>query len=757
MVMRADPTPDLPPQADYGDAGDFRAFEAFWADQIASAQKAQEAWRGRAIEAWRCYRNESMGVRQSPLNPDRDEVSRDWDAPTVNVFSSNIELQRPLIFGHTPIPVVTRRHGPGGPTARAAAEVLRKVLSCLLDQHYWDPQEVMDRVVDDFLIGGRGMAEVIYEPGEGPAERPPVPLSWDGRRWLTPEGDVVPSDLVERVGTSDQNRAVYRRHIRGKPKPESARLLYVNPFHVLIHPAERWDEARWVACKERPTEEEVAERWGPEVAARASYDDGPVDEDDEPITDQSDPEGADRYRRARLWRIFDRKSRQIIWLDDLEVRRHTEEDTHARPSRVIFIESGEVGLNDFLPFPQPLQTFQSNSEQTPVPDFVQYQALFEMLQRMSFRWYYLIDAIRMKGLVSGRLAATAPRLFDNDDPAVALVPLTNASPNVEDAGKVIAWIPIGEIVQAAQAVQNVMTAITSLMHEVSGMSDVLRGHSSPRETATAQRIKAEFGTGRIGAKKRLVARFCRQWLRMLAEIVCARFSWETMAEMSGVALRRRDEIEAELAELEQSLAAAQQAGEEPPHPQVQRLVQVRQEPSVEAVLKVLRSDALRSYSIDVETDSTVVADQEREREARGAVLETLMRAFEVLKPIVDSGALPPMTLPETFVMMLRGLPMSRQLIDAIESWVPPPKEEPPPPEVVRAQSQERIEEMRLAREAIENERNRQVDLQKEILKITDQEQERRVRSSDAAAERELKASEGRADRELQARATPTDA
>ncbi|MGO8506872.1 hypothetical protein AB9F35_37160, partial [Rhizobium leguminosarum] len=62
---------------------------------------------------------------------------------------------------------------------------------------------------------------------------------------------------------------------------------------------------------------------------------------------------------------------------------------------------------------------------------------------------------------------------------------------------------------------------------------------SPRtmsETATAQRIKSQWGSIRISDRQSELARFARDIIRLAGEIICEQFQPETLMLVSGIKL-----------------------------------------------------------------------------------------------------------------------------------------------------------------------------------------------------------------------------
>ncbi len=109
----------------------------------------------------------------------------------------------------------------------------------------------------------------------------------------------------------------------------------------------------------------------------------------------------------------------------------------------------------------------------------------------------------------------------------------------------------------------------------------------------------------------------------------------------------------------------QQGQQPPPQPQPEPPDE-EQEPTIDAVVALLRNDKLRSYQIDVETDSTIFQDAEQEKASRTELL-TAMAGFVQQWGPVSMGSAPMTKL--GFDMLefgVRGFQSGRHLEDALE-------------------------------------------------------------------------------------------
>ena len=75
-----------------------------------------------------------------------------------------------------------------------------------------------------------------------------------------------------------------------------------------------------------------------------------------------------------------------------------------------------------------------------------------------------------------------------------------------------------------------------MIYEITGISDILRGTSHVNETATAQNIKAQFGSLRLQRGQMEIQRFSRDLLRLKSEIIGQKFDRKSLMKQTGMIL-----------------------------------------------------------------------------------------------------------------------------------------------------------------------------------------------------------------------------
>jgi len=122
-----------------------------------------------------------------------------------------------------------------------------------------------------------------------------------------------------------------------------------------------------------------------------------------------------------------------------------------------------------------------------------------------------------------------------------------------------------------------------------------------------------------------VQRYIRQILLHMSAIIGQHFELPVIQKMSGVPLMTQQQVQmvqqgAQVwQQYNQQVQQAQQMGQPPPPPPGvpqpdEDMIEQAQEPTWEMVMSLLKDEKLRGFVIDVETDSTIEADQMQQQQ-----------------------------------------------------------------------------------------------------------------------------------------------
>ena len=280
-----------------------------------------------------------------------------------------------------------------------------------------------------------------------------------------------------------------------------------------------------------------------------------------------------------------------------------------------------------------------------------------------------------------------------------------------------------------------MNALTALreaakaaMFEASGVSDVMRAQCDPNETATAQQIKGRYAGLRLSERQKRMAVYARDMIRLMLEIGLEHFDTETIAEITGLdlpmtelaraaMLAEQQAIQAQYQRLVEMHAALVQGikqglmqGPPPPPPEPPTKVDIP-ETSWELVHAQLRDDFKRKITVSIETKSTVLVDEQEDKDSRIEFLAAFSTFIQQTQPLIATGAFDFKLVKELLLFGVRGFPKSRTLETLITSLPDEPEGKPPEDTQVQvAKIKAEVDKMLGEMDSAEKEKDRQHEM-----------------------------------------------
>lgn len=528
-----------------------------------------------------------------------------------NVLWANIETLKPALYSATPVPVVVRRFKDADPVGRAASEILQRCLSYTIEAYDFDL--ILRQNITDYLLSGMATSWVRYEP-----EFEQVPVT----------------DPMTGQVTGMEDQLSY----------EKVTCDYVHWTDLAFTKARTWGEVTWVGRRVYLTREEGEKRFGEEFE-RVPLDNCSKEDKDKPDVGQ---------KKATVWEIWDKAKKKVVWI-------------HPSYEKILDEKDPPIDFQNFFPCARPLLTTTANDSLIPVPDYVEYQDQAEELDGLTARINLLTDALRVAGVYNGGTKSDLGRLL-NGDLSNKLVPVEDWATFMQSGGVqgAIQFLPIREISETLVHLYDARDRVKADLYEITGISDIIRGASQASETATAQRIKAQWGSIRLRDKQADVQRFVRDLIRLKAEVIAELFQPETLIQMSGIQLPSKQEetmkYQQAMQQYQMQAQTAQAQGQQPPPPPPEP-----KGPFMEDVIGLLREDKLRSYKIDIETDSTIAADEAQEKQDRTEFLTattTFLQTAAQLLPVAPEMA--PM-FKDLMLFGVRSFRVGSSLEETIES------------------------------------------------------------------------------------------
>jgi len=671
-----------------------------WIAELTISEKAQRKWLERARKIVRLYKREHS------------------DTETKRRFAmlwSNTQTIQPAVYSRPPTPVVTRRFKDADPTGRVTSEVLERCLAYSVDAQ--DLDATFREASFDFVLLARGQTWERYVPTHGPMVTPQIALQVVTRGDEGEEGPDNPS-YADEDGNPYEGEVHYGEdgnpYGDGEPyEPvvfEESVTDYVNWEDFGHSVARTWDEVSYVWRRVYLSRDQLIDRFGPNLGKLIPLDWGPVQQGHRDSTTQY-------QQKAAIYEIWCKDDKKVYWI------------SKSWNSRPLDERDDPLELDGFFPCPRPLLGTTGNDSVIPTPDYVFYQDQAEEIDKLTARIAVLQDAIKVRGFYAAQQSVNLNNLLNSD--TNILIPVPDWVTMKEGGGVRgnIEWFPIDQVVSALQALLQQRAQLISDVYQITGVSDIQRGESDPRETMGAQKIKATFGSLRVRDRQIEMARFCRDVLRIKGQVIANRFSADTLKAMSGVQLPTNAEkqaVQLQIAQMQlqaqaqqaQAMAAQQPqaapqgpAGPSQPGPQPQAATAPAQapqmghnggppmdipqdmqdilaSPSWEDVESLLHDEAFRSFRIDIETDSTIEPNEQEEKQRTTELLTALGNLIQQWGPAIGAQpALAPM-VGGLIKFALRRFRAGRELEDLIDSTIdkivaqaanaPPPGAAQPP-------------------------------------------------------------------------------
>ena len=497
-----------------------------------------------------------------------------------NILWSNVQVLQPALYARRPSPVVERRFKDEDPIGRVAAEVLERAVTFTVDTDLFD--RVMRQCRDDRLLPGRGTA------------------------WLRYDAEIGQDGLIA---------------------TESVNIDYVDWEDFGHNPARVWADVYLIWRRVQMTRAELEERFL-EVGAEIPLDARAPKEGDDRINALRD----EVFSRAEIYEIWDKRTREVRWV------------SRSWP-KALDVKEDPLGLKHFFPCPRPLYATLVNESLIPTPDFSLYQDQARELDDLNTRLARLVEACKVVGVYDGSVDAGLQRML-TEGTENKLIPIANWGSFAAAGGMdgSMQFMPLDGIAKAIPVLTDRFEVVKQEVYEITGIADIVRGASEANETATAQQIKGRYAALRLNDMQADVARFARDLIAMTAEIIAEHFSQKSIFEMAQKALPTDAEVEQQqlayqmqvaplVAQHRQMVVQAQATGQEPPPEPQLPPPPPKPDATQEQVVALLRNDAMRTYKIEIETDSTIAVDQEAQKASTNEFIGAMTAFFEKALPM----------------------------------------------------------------------------------------------------------------------------
>ena len=399
--------------------------------------------------------------------------------------------------------------------------------------------------------------------------------------------------------------------------------------------AKTWESVRWCAIDHYLEKHELKEQFGDKGEHCALNAHSPGSEGDKEEGEKN---------RAHVVEIFDKINRRIVVISS------------GYSEGPLAVYDDPLNLEGFFPFPKPIFGTLTSNKLVPIPEYLFYQDQAEELDRITGRIDKLVDALKVRGIYDQSFKELVDVLGSDDNTLTPVADFAAMFQGKGDLHSVLSLMPLEEIAKVLVALYQARDQLKSTIYEITGISDIVRGQGQASESATAQRIKGQFANMRLNRKQRAVQKFMRDLLRLKAEIICEHIEPEILQLMTGM-------------------------------------------PILPEMIQIMRSDMMRSFRIDIETDSTVAVDAQEEQKNRVEFLTAVTGFMGQVGPGVAQGIIPLDVAKEMVLFGVRGFKAGRSLEEVIERAAAKPQQPQPNPQQLAMQQEQQQKAMLAQAEA----------------------------------------------------------
>lgn len=445
-------------------------------------------------------------------------------------------------------------------------------------------------------------------------------------------------------------------------------------------PARKWSEVEWVGRHAWLSRREARQRFfrdSGNLYQNANYGQH---------KDERGEDGVDRtIEKARFTEIWHKTDKKVYW-----VAEGCDE----------FLDESEpfLKLRGFFPCPQPAYGTKQRRSLVPVPDISYIQDQLETINELTVRIHDLCDKLVVKGIVPAGtdVGDAVEAAYREENASHMLIPVPAMSLGT-GASKLVEWLPIDQVAQTILAAVEARREIIGNVQELFGIADIMRGETEAQETATAQKLKSQYGSVRIRDRVGELVRIARDTVRIMVEIMAEEFDFDTLLRMSQMEIPTRAQVDKQLSDLktaarEELNALADKAEEVLSSPEVQHNPQEAQQqfnqaqqqilakyaPQIEKlgnavtqedIKKLLADEKVMPFSMDIETDSTIYPDEQAEKESRNEFMKVFVAASQALAPLAMSGKTGAKMAGALIKFQLGPYRAGRQLEAIVDEWV----------------------------------------------------------------------------------------
>jgi len=317
-----------------------------------------------------------------------------------------------------------------------------------------------------------------------------------------------------------------------------------------------------------------------------------------------------KANKIHVYEIWDKKKRMVY-----EIAEGRDE-----PLR---IRKDPLSLIGFFDCPKPMISNMRTDKFIGYPDFMMIEPQLNTVNMLQARINKLTKTIKNVGFHEESFLELKELANAADGQSLPVKGLIKKMEG-RDLSSAIVKLPIDGAAMVVQILQQLMEKSVQQIYEITGLSDIIRGSTKASETATAQQIKAQYANVRLQDKINTINTMFREVMRMFSEVISEHFKPEILTTMTGVQVT----------------------------PQMQQL---------------MLNDLARSFSIDVETDSTIAMDEQADKQSRNEMLQSVTAYLQQVGQAKQAGLITADIAKELLLINVRGYKHAKNLEDMVQS------------------------------------------------------------------------------------------
>ncbi len=477
---------------------------------------------------------------------------------------NNIRTTLPAFYARTPKPYAERRWKDSDFTGKLASQIAERAASYMLEVTPFS--EVMKRCVFDLLAIARGVSWITYTPEIVTIESP-QPESMEG-----PEASEAP-ESPEYETNEGESPAEQQAEPEEKLIGIKVQSTYIHWSDFGHSNARIWEDVKSVWKKVLLNKEDFIEKFGEKYVSKVQF--KFTDEDVISLKKKSKEEQKEDLK-ACVIEYWHKPTKTVYWFDD-EVK------------CILKQEEDPLQLEQFFPCPKPLYANLTSDSLIPVADYEYYRDQAKQLDEVETRIANITKALKVVGVRDGSITELENILKAPDGTLAAVKDMIS----LRQQGGINGSIEVLKIKEYAETLIQLYEAKDRLLADIDriiGIPDIVRGTTNPNETAAAQQLKGNYNSLRAQERQGDVQEFVRDNIRLMVEVILENSTPEILWDMVG--------------------------GE---------FLECTPDEFLQA-LQILKDDKLRTFRIEIETDSTISQESEADKQRQVEIFQILAQA-----------------------------------------------------------------------------------------------------------------------------------